>query len=89
MDERDEIIARSVANLWTFHAAFMGRLMLRLRSSGALSAVDVEQMLQSLDQDCEILEGQDDQMYATGLLASVRAVLASPGYGRDHPSGGD
>ncbi len=76
MDDR-EVFIRSIANLWTFEAAFIGRLMLALRAEGSLSAEATEAMLQELDRDCEFLEGRDDQDHATELLAHVRAVLAS------------
>ncbi|HET6407156.1 MAG TPA: hypothetical protein VFG14_04685 [Chthoniobacteraceae bacterium] len=87
MEDR-ELMIRSIANLWTFQAAFVGRLMLTLRQSGALSAEQAENMLQALDEDCQTLEGDDEQAYATGLLASARTVLAAHGYGSG-PRGAD
>jgi hypothetical protein len=79
-EERSEI-GRALSNQWLFQAAFVGRLMLALRSSGALSAEAADQMLQDLDQDLEALDGEEDRAFATAVLASARSVLASHGYG--------
>ena len=76
-DDREAII-RSIANLWTFNALFIGQLLSTLERDGGLSAGAIERLLQGLDADADqILEGPDDQMYAAGLLASVRQYLAS------------
>jgi hypothetical protein len=69
-------ITTSIANLWTFNALFISRLLETLRNEG-LPADKIEHLLQILDRDTdEILDGVDDQAYAAGLLASVRALLA-------------
>lgn len=88
MEDR-EFIIRSIANLWTFNALFIGRLMVALRSTEALSDEAVEKLLQLLDQDAEVLDGADDQEAATALLASVRNLLAARrgGSGRSRDAG--
>lgn len=73
--EEREAITRSIANLWTFNAIFISRLAGTLRDSG-LPAEEIEAMLQSIDEAVDILDGEDDRGYATGLLAAVRTVLA-------------
>jgi hypothetical protein len=73
-DER-EAVTRSIANLWTFNAAFMARLVRMLRDQ-AVPAEALGRMLQELDGDVDALEGEDEQAYATNLLAMVRRALS-------------
>lgn len=74
--EDREAITRSIANLWTFNALFIGQLLASLRDQG-FAAEAIEGLLQELDASTdEVLEGPDDQLYAAGLLATVRALLA-------------
>jgi hypothetical protein len=75
-EDRDAITT-SIANLWTFNAAFMARLVRTLRDQ-AVPAEALGGMLQELDRDIDVLEGDDDQAYASGLLALVRARLLEP-----------
>ena len=76
MSDREAVI-RSIANLWTFNALFISRLLVVLEDSGSLSPARIEALLQDLDASSdEVLEGPDDQMYAAGLLATVRQLLA-------------
>lgn len=75
--EDRESITRSIANLWTFQALFMSRLLGTLEQHGALSERAIEAMLQDLDAATDdVLEGHDDKDYAAGLLATVRSLLA-------------
>ncbi|MES2272532.1 MAG: hypothetical protein V4533_16790 [Pseudomonadota bacterium] len=79
MEPKDrELVTRSIANLWTFNALFIGHLLRSLRESGMQPAT-IEALLQTLDAESdEVLEGPDDQLYAAGLLAVVRNALAEP-----------
>lgn len=73
--EDREAITRSIANLWTFNALFISRLLHALREDGLPSA-KIEWLLQEMDAASdEVLEGPDDQLYAAGLLATVRNLL--------------
>lgn len=81
MDDR-QAIARSIANLWAFHALFIGRLMVALREEGAISDEALEKLLQLLDGDVDCLDGIDDQAFGTALLVSAREILAARGYGK-------
>lgn len=75
--EDREVISRSIANLWAFNAIVIGRLLGAMRDGGA-SGEQIEVLLQQLDADTDaILDGPHDQLYAAGLLATVRTVLAS------------
>lgn len=85
--EDRSFITTSIANLWTFQAGFMARVLLELRREDALSAESAERLLQELDRDCEALEGDDERMFATGAIASARSVLAAHGYGPDQRRG--
>ena len=74
--EEREAITRSIANLWTFNALFISRLLQAMRDGG-MPNERIEALLQQIDADSdEILEGPDDQLYAAGLLAAVRSTLA-------------
>lgn len=75
-EDRDAI-TRSIANLWTFNAAFMARLVRTLREQ-AVPAEALGRMLEQLDGDVDALEGEDEQAFATGCLATVRAALSEP-----------
>jgi hypothetical protein len=77
-EDRSELIAR-IANLWSFNALFLSRLMLVLREEGTLSAGGVEKLLQDLDRGIYILDGMEEQAFVTRLLATVRAVVAADG----------
>ncbi len=79
MEPKDrELVTRSIANLWTFNAAFIGQLLYSLRKRG-LPNEEIEALLQALDAETdEVLEGPDDQLHAAGLLAVVRARLEQP-----------
>jgi hypothetical protein len=71
-----EVVTRSIANLWTFNALFISQLLYSLRASG-MAAEQIEELLQGLDADADaVLEGEDDKLYAAGLLATVRGRLA-------------
>lgn len=71
--EDREMVTRSIANLWTFNAMFISQLLYSLRESG-MAGEQIEELLQALDAECdEILDGPDDQLYAAGLLATVRS----------------
>ncbi len=72
-----ETVSRSISNLWTFNALFIGHLLHSLQKGG-IPVENIEEALQNLDRDCEILEGHDDQIHATNLLASVRMLLRGP-----------
>lgn len=78
MDSEDrEAITRSIANLWTFNALFISRLLATLRSEGSASPAAIERLLQELDAATdEVLDGEDDKLYAAGLLATARQLLA-------------
>lgn len=74
--EDREAITRSIANLWTFNAVFISRLLGELEEDGRIDAATIERMLQGMDDDADaILEGDDDKLYAVGLLAAVRGRL--------------
>ena len=78
MDPADrEAITRSIANLWTFNALFISRLLGTLEAHGGLSPTAIESLLQQLDEASdEVLEGPDDQLYAAEAVAVVRNLLA-------------
>lgn len=76
MSPEDRIaIARSIANQWTFQTSFMVQIMSALQSEGALSEAAIEGLLQRLDANADLLEGEDDQAHATGAVATVRQLL--------------
>lgn len=75
--EDREAITRTIANLWSFNAIFIGRLLGAIRDNG-MPEERIEALLQQLDAETDqILEGPDDQLYAAGLLATVRDLLSS------------
>jgi hypothetical protein len=71
-----------IANLWKFHASFMVEVMVALRSEGVLSADAIEQMLQSLENDYDFLEGEQDQQLALQSVDRVRRSV--DGYQEQH-----
>lgn len=76
--EDREMVTRSIANLWTFNALFISRLLRTMRDAG-MPHGQIEKLLQQLDEETdEILEGHDDKLYAAGLLASARTMLDAP-----------
>lgn len=77
--EDREAITRSIANLWTFNALFISRLLQTMRDGG-LPNEKIEQLLQTLDAETDaILDGEDDKQFAAGLLASARLLLSTSG----------
>lgn len=78
MDPEDrEFVVRSMANLWSFQALFISHLFRSARDEG-VSREALERLLQRIDSDIEVLEGEDDRAHATGLLAAVRTLLDAP-----------
>lgn len=77
MDAADrDAITRSIANLWTFNAIFIARLLGHLEEESGISEGTIDRLLQGIDADADaILDGPDDQIYAAGLLAAVRERL--------------
>ncbi len=73
-EERTEIV-RSVANLWTFQTSFMVQIMLALQAERVLSGAAIETVLQRLDRDADLLEGETDQQMASNAVATVRALV--------------
>lgn len=73
-EDRDSV-TRSIANLWTLQAMVLSRLMGALREEGLLSSEQIDWHLQQIDNDVDVLDGEDDQQYATQMLATVRARL--------------
>lgn len=77
--EEREVVTRSIANLWTFNAVFISQLLYSLRK-GAMRDEEIEALLQAVDEETDaVLEGEDDKLYAAGLLASVRSRLSQDG----------
>lgn len=70
-DEAREFVIRSLANIWTFNALFLSHLLRTLRENGC-SEEALSDMLEQIDAEVGVLEGEDDQAYATGLLAVAR-----------------
>ena len=82
--EDRESVTRSIANLWTWQALFISRLLGTLEAEGSLSPKAIERLLQDLDAlSDQTMDGVDDQLYAAGLLATVRKLLAQR---RDGPA---
>ena len=75
--EDREMVTRSIANLWTFNAIVISRLVRTLRQH-SVPADALGRMLEEMDDAVEVLDGEDDRAYATGLLAVVQNALREP-----------
>lgn len=73
-EDRDAITT-SIANLWTFNAVLTTQILRGLRDEGAMSAAAIERTLQRTDAMVEAIDGELDQRFATGMLATVRTML--------------
>jgi hypothetical protein len=73
-DDR-EAITRSIANLWTLQTIVLAEVMRAVRDAGALSPEQCTRLLERIDGYADALDGEDDQAYATNLLATVRQML--------------
>ncbi len=79
MEPKDrELVTRSISNLWTFNALFIGQLLYSLRERG-MPQSEIDELLEAIDRDTDAaLEGEDDKLHAASLLASVRVRLGEP-----------
>lgn len=75
--EDREAITRSIANLWTFNAIVISRLVRTLRQH-AVPADELARMLEEMDAAVDVLDGEDDRAFATGLLSTVQHALREP-----------
>lgn len=73
--EDREAVVRSIANLWTLHTSVLAEIMRGLHDAGALSPDQCKAVLERIDLRIDALEGEDDQQYATEMLATVRQLL--------------
>jgi len=71
------MVTRSIANLWTFNAIVISRLVRTLRQH-SVPADALGRMLEEMDDAVDVLEGADDRAYATGLLSVVQNALREP-----------
>jgi len=75
--EDREMVTRSIANLWTFNAIVISRLVRTLRQH-SVPADALGRMLEEMDDAVEVLDGEDDRAYANGVLAVVQNALREP-----------